>query len=92
MFSNVFLDHIFYVKKPSKIYREEDQYQAEWCVNNSLVLNIKKAKEIIVDFWSAKKTTHSPVHINIIRDCAESPQLQFLGVTITEDLSFCQQW
>lgn len=40
-----------------------------------------------MDFRTSKKTAHSPVHIKT--DTVErAPSLRFLGVTITEDLSW----
>ena len=45
-------------------YRKEVQNLTTWCTDNNLFLNTKKIKEIIVDFRTKKKTTHSPAHIN----------------------------
>ncbi len=36
---------------------------ALWCDSNSLVLNIKKTKEIIVDFHKTGQCKHSPLSI-----------------------------
>ncbi len=44
-------------------YRNEVQHLALWCDNNSLVLNIKKTKEIIVDFRKTGQYNHSPLSI-----------------------------
>lgn len=58
-----------------------------WCDINNLVLNIKKTKEITVDFRTTKKITHSPV--NIKDEIVErTTSHKFLGVSITEDLSW----
>ncbi len=40
-------------------YRNEVQHLALWCDNNSLVLNINKTKEIIVDFLKTGQYKHS---------------------------------
>lgn len=68
-------------------YREEVQNLTACCDINNLVLNIKKTKEKIVDFRTTKKITHSPVTIK--EEVMERvPSYKFLGVTITEDLSW----
>ncbi len=68
-------------------YREEIQNLTAWCDTNNLVLNIRKTKEIIVDFRTTKKITHTPL---TIKDEAVERvhSYKFLGVTITEDFSW----
>lgn len=59
---------------------------ASWCVNNSLSLNIKKTKEIILDFRKTGQYKHSPLSIG--NEVVERvTDLKFLGVTVSEDLS-----
>lgn len=44
-------------------YRKEVQSLTVWCDINNLVSNIKETKEMIVNYRSTKKITHSPVMI-----------------------------
>lgn len=55
--------------------------------DDNLILNTKNTKEVIVDFRTTKKMTHSHVHINT--DAVRRvPSFRFLRVTIIEDLSW----
>ncbi len=68
-------------------YRNEVQHLVLWCDNNSLVLNIKKAKEIIVDIRKTGQYKHSPLSIG--NEMMERvTDLTFLGVIVSEDLSW----
>ena len=68
-------------------YRTEVQHLAAWCVDNNLMLNIKKTKEIIVDPRKKKQNNHLPLSIG--SEAVERvAHFRFLGVTITEDLSW----
>ncbi len=62
-------------------------YLALWCDNNSLVLNIKKTKDNIVDFRKTGQYKHSPLSI-----CSEVvervTEFTFLRLTVSEDLSW----
>ncbi len=62
-------------------------YLALWCDNNSLVLNIKKTKDNIVDFRKTGQYKHSPLSI-----CSEVvervTEFKFLRLTVSEDLSW----
>ncbi len=60
-------------------YRSEVSRLAGWCSDNNLSLNVEKTKEIVVDFRRVH-TQHAPLTIN---GCTK-----FLGVHITEDLSW----
>ncbi len=68
-------------------YRNEVQHLALWCDNNSLVLNIKKTKETIVDFRKTGQDKHSPLSIGneVVERVTE---FTFLGVIVSEDLSW----
>ena len=66
-------------------YRAEVQQLTAWCSNNNLLLNTIKTK-VIIDF-RRNGTDHAPLHIN--GDCVERvPSFKFLGVHITEKLSW----
>ncbi len=68
-------------------YRNEVQHLALWCDNNSLVLNIKKTKEIIVDFRKTGECKHSPLTIgnSLVERVTD---FKFLVVIVSEDLSW----
>uniref|UniRef100_A0A3B4TE14 Reverse transcriptase domain-containing protein n=1 Tax=Seriola dumerili TaxID=41447 RepID=A0A3B4TE14_SERDU len=67
-------------------YREEVQHLAEWCADNNLALNIKKTKELIVDFRK-RSDTPAPLLINET-EVERVTSFKFLGVHISEDLSW----
>ena len=67
-------------------YRDEVSQLTTWCGNNNLLLNVEKTKEIIVDFRRAH-TQHSPLSINGTA-VERVKSTKFLGVHITEDLSW----
>ena len=43
-------------------YREEVQHLATWCMDNNLLLNTSKTKELIVDFRKKRRGTYDPIH------------------------------
>ena len=60
---------------------------AEWCVDNNLVLNITKTKNIPVDFMRSKRTKQTPLTING-EEVERVDSVQFLGTNITKDLTW----
>ncbi|KAK3543871.1 hypothetical protein QTP70_030035, partial [Hemibagrus guttatus] len=65
----------------------EVQHLVAWCVDDNLLLNTSKTKELIVDFRREKGRTHDPIHINgMAVECVSS--FKFLGTHISEDLSW----
>ncbi len=67
-------------------YNEEVHALTRWCQENHLSLNINKTKELVVDFRRQKRE-----HIPIIIDRTPVERVssfKFLGVTITEDLTW----
>ncbi len=73
--------------------RDETNYGSEvsrlagWCSDNNLSLNLEKTKEIVVDFRRVH-TQHAPLTINGATVERASSTTKFLGVHITEDLSW----
>ncbi len=67
-------------------YRREVSRLAGWCRDNNLSLNVEKTKEIVVDFRRVH-TQHAPLTINGAT-VERASSTKFLGVHITEDLSW----
>ncbi len=67
-------------------YRSEVSRLAGWCRDNNLSLNVEKMKEIVVDFRRVH-TQHAPLTINGAT-VERASSNKFLGVNITEDLSW----
>ncbi|XP_055495177.1 uncharacterized protein LOC129699431 isoform X2 [Leucoraja erinacea] len=71
-----------------KAYWEEVADLALWCQDNNLLLNIKKTKELIVDFKRAHHPrTYTPLKIN--GDTVDRAScFKYLGVHISEDMTW----
>ncbi len=67
-------------------YRSEVSRLAGWCSDNNLSLNVEKTKEIVVDFRRVHYL-HAPLTINGAT-VERVSSTKFLGVHITEDLSW----
>jgi len=67
-------------------YREEVEQLMGWCSDNSLILNVDKTKELIVDFRK-NQPSHAPLLINNIH-VEVVGTIKFLGVFITHDLTW----
>uniref|UniRef100_A0A3B5PZ90 Reverse transcriptase domain-containing protein n=1 Tax=Xiphophorus maculatus TaxID=8083 RepID=A0A3B5PZ90_XIPMA len=67
-------------------YREEVEQLVDWCRDNSLILNVDKTKEMIVDFRK-NRPSHAPLLINSSAVEVVS-STKFLGVHITNDLTW----
>ncbi len=67
-------------------YRSEVSRLARWCSDNNLSLNVEKTKEIVVDFRRVH-SLHAPLTINGAT-VERVSSTKFLGVHITEDLSW----
>ncbi|KAK3506669.1 hypothetical protein QTP70_013649 [Hemibagrus guttatus] len=73
-------------KNDESAYREEVQRLTAWCKANNLSLNVKKTKEMVVDFRRAQ-SDHSPLDIDgsnveIVKSS------KFLSVHLAEDLTW----
>ena len=67
-------------------YREEVASLELWCAENHLSLNVKKTKEIVVDF---RKKKTKPQHIHINGTAVERVDtFKYLGVNISKDLTW----
>lgn len=56
-----------------KVYVDEVERLAQWCLANNLFLNISNTKELVVDFRSEPQRTYTALMINL---GGESEQLQ----------------
>ena len=69
-------------------YRQEVGNLAAWCSEHNLSLNLKKTKEMIIDFRkSAQHNHHLPLYING-EEVERVTSFKFLGLTLTEELSW----
>ena len=67
-------------------YRREVEVLTAWCDRNNLELNIKKTREIIVDFRKSQPD-HSPLLINN-QAVERVSEFKFLGLSVSETLSW----
>jgi hypothetical protein len=73
-------------KGDESAYREEVHRLTEWCSENNLSLNIKKTKELIIDYRK-KQDTHTPIHING-ETVERFSSFKFMGIHISVNLSW----
>ncbi|TKS65262.1 putative RNA-directed DNA polymerase from transposon X-element [Collichthys lucidus] len=67
-------------------YRQEVEHLEGWCSANNLCINVKKTKEMIVDF---RRGRHLPPPLHIGGTAVEVvSSLRYLGVNITNDLTW----
>ncbi len=76
-------DHWTTMRRPT---RAEVSTLTKWCQENHLSLNIDETKELVVDFRRQSRE-HTPITID--KDtCERVNSFKFLGVHITEDLTW----
>ncbi len=66
-------------------YREEVSTLTKWCQENHLSLNIDKTKELVVDY---RRQSREHTRITIHKTSERVSSFKFLGVHITEDLTW----
>jgi len=67
-------------------YRQDVQMFVDWCSNNYLEINVKKTKEMLIDF-SVSKAVHSPLYIN--NELVETvKEYKYLGTIIDCNFNF----
>ncbi len=67
-------------------YREEVEHLMQWCRGNNLCINVKKTKEMVVDFRRDRRPP-PPLYIRGVAVEVVS-SFRYLGVYITEDLTW----
>uniref|UniRef100_A0A3B4FGV2 Reverse transcriptase domain-containing protein n=1 Tax=Pundamilia nyererei TaxID=303518 RepID=A0A3B4FGV2_9CICH len=68
-------------------YLEEIRNLETWCQENNLLLNIRKTKELIVDFTTKQARNYKPLIISGT-PVERVDSFRYLGVHITQDLSW----
>eukprot|EP00061_Rhincodon_typus_P001745 g15653.t1 len=86
-FATTLVGRIFNNHKPK--YRREIQGLVSRCNKNNLSLNIGKTKELIIDFRK-KGGEHTPIYLNGT-EVERVKSIKFLGVMITDNLSWASQ-
>ncbi|XP_065328088.1 NACHT, LRR and PYD domains-containing protein 12-like [Pelmatolapia mariae] len=71
-----------------KAYLEEIRNLENWCQENNLLLNIRKTKELIVDFTTKQARNYKPLIIISGTSVERVDSFRYLGVHITQDLSW----
>ena len=67
-------------------YRQEIDNIVQWCNSNNLFLNVKKTKEIVIDF-RRNKSPIDPIFINN-ETVEQISDFKFLGTFVTSDLTW----
>ena len=68
-------------------YRADVATLTSWCLENSLLLNVSKTKEVIVDYKRLQGESHTPIYIR--GTAVERVScFRFLGINISEELSW----
>lgn len=68
-------------------YRMEVEWLTTWCRSHSLLLNVSKTNEMVIDFRKKSRPARSPLIIDVVV-VQRAHSIKFLGVHMAEDLSF----
>lgn len=68
-------------------YRMEVEWLTTWCRSHSLLLNVSKTNEMVIDFRKKSRPARSPLIIDVVV-VQRARSIKFLGVHMAEDLSF----
>ncbi len=69
-------------------YLDEVEKLTSWCQDNCLSLNVSKTKELIVDFRKRQQRPYTPLKISGTPVERVSSSFTYLGVNISEDLTW----
>ncbi|KAL2085072.1 hypothetical protein ACEWY4_018392 [Coilia grayii] len=68
-------------------YLDQVEEVAQWCQSNSLTLNVSKTKEMVVDYRRQRVSSYTQLMISG-QPVERVPSFKYLGVHITEDLTW----